>query len=52
MSRPGVMSPAAAERARAALRAGGGARWDYLWELHAALLRLPATTAEAQHHAA
>ncbi|MBA4138220.1 MAG: farnesyl-diphosphate synthase [Opitutus sp.] len=41
-----------AERALTTLRARGGGRWDYLWELHAALVRLPAAHVEAQHHAA
>lgn len=42
-----------AERALAALQARGGARWRYLLELHAAIVRLPAPPAELpQHHAA
>lgn len=41
-----------AARALAALRARGGGRWDYLWELHAAVARLPAPAAEAVHRAA
>ena len=41
-----------AARTLATLRARGRGRWDYLWELHAAVARLPAPAAEAAHRAA
>jgi geranylgeranyl diphosphate synthase type II len=47
-----VRLAALAERVLRLLQARGGARWDYLWEVHAALVRLPANFVEAQHHAA